>query len=102
RRHTRWPRDWSSDVCSSDLGKKFRLADHDAADTAGLGPKEKAKAKDLMQRGMARLTELQDRLYAHDRWAVLLIFQAMDAAGKDRSEERRVGKECGARGGGGR
>src|SRR4051794_1153123 len=64
-------------------GKKFRLADHDPAATGGLKSKDKAKAHDLMARGMARLTELQDKLYARDRWAVLLIFQAMDAAGKD-------------------
>src|SRR2546423_11875531 len=64
-------------------GKKFRLADHDPADTGGLGAKFKAQAQDLMRQGMARLAELQEKLYAHDRWGVLLIFQAMDAAGKD-------------------
>jgi PPK2 family polyphosphate:nucleotide phosphotransferase len=64
-------------------GKKFRLADHDPSDTGGYGSKEKSKAKDLMARGMAKLTDLQDKLYAGDRWGVLLIFQAMDAAGKD-------------------
>jgi PPK2 family polyphosphate:nucleotide phosphotransferase len=64
-------------------GKKFHLADFDPADTAGLGSKAKDKVGDLMARGLARLTDLQDRLYADDRWGVLLIFQAMDAAGKD-------------------
>ena len=64
-------------------GKKFRLADYDPADTAGLRSKDKPKVKELMSAGLDRLTELQDRLYAQDRWAVLLIFQAMDAAGKD-------------------
>jgi PPK2 family polyphosphate:nucleotide phosphotransferase len=64
-------------------GKKFRLADYDPADTAGLKPKAKDAVHDLMARGLARLTDLQDRLYADDRWGVLLIFQAMDAAGKD-------------------
>ncbi len=64
-------------------GKAFRLADFDPADTAGLGPKFKAKAQDLMREGLARLEELQDKLYAYDRWGVLLIFQALDAAGKD-------------------
>jgi PPK2 family polyphosphate:nucleotide phosphotransferase len=64
-------------------GKKFRLADHDPADTNGLASKEKAGAKDLLKKGMARITDLQDKLYAQNRWAVLLIFQAMDAAGKD-------------------
>ena len=63
-------------------GKGFRLADHDPADTGGLdlGKKE---AQGLLQEGVERLAELQDKLYAQDRWAVLLIFQAMDAAGKD-------------------
>jgi PPK2 family polyphosphate:nucleotide phosphotransferase len=64
-------------------GKKFRLADHDPADTNGFASKEKAGAKDLMKKGIERVTELQDKLYAQNRWAVLLIFQAMDAAGKD-------------------
>jgi PPK2 family polyphosphate:nucleotide phosphotransferase len=64
-------------------GKKFRLKDHDPADTAGFTSEFKAEAKELMQRGTTLLTELQDKLYAQDRWGVLLIFQAMDAAGKD-------------------
>jgi PPK2 family polyphosphate:nucleotide phosphotransferase len=64
-------------------GKKFRLADHDPADTGGLASKEKAGAKDLMRKGIERVSDLQDKLYAQNRWAVLLIFQAMDAAGKD-------------------
>jgi PPK2 family polyphosphate:nucleotide phosphotransferase len=64
-------------------GKKFRLKDHDPANTAGFGSEFKAEAKELMQRGTNLLTELQDKLYANDRWGVLLIFQAMDAAGKD-------------------
>jgi PPK2 family polyphosphate:nucleotide phosphotransferase len=66
-----------------DKGKKFRLADHNPGDTGGHGAKAKARAKELMANGMAQLTELQDKLYANDRWGVLLIFQAMDAAGKD-------------------
>jgi PPK2 family polyphosphate:nucleotide phosphotransferase len=63
-------------------GKRFRLRDIDPGDTRGLvsGKKE---AEELLARGIARLRELQPRLYAQDRWAVLLIFQAMDAAGKD-------------------
>jgi PPK2 family polyphosphate:nucleotide phosphotransferase len=64
-------------------GKGFRLKDHDPSNIAGLGSEFKSEAKDMMQRGMEMLTELQDKLYAQDRWAVLLIFQAMDAAGKD-------------------
>jgi PPK2 family polyphosphate:nucleotide phosphotransferase len=64
-------------------GKKFRLEDHDPADTGGLTSEFKAEAKDLMERGKELVAELQDKLYAQDRWAVLLVFQAMDAAGKD-------------------
>ena len=64
-----------------DDGGKFRLRDYDPGDSNGLDSKEKA-AK-LLAKGVERLAELQDRLYAQDRWAVLLIFQAMDAAGKD-------------------
>ena len=62
-------------------GKKFRLKDSDPADTWKLKSKEDA-AKALAA-GVERLAELQERLYAQDNWSVLLIFQAMDAAGKD-------------------
>jgi PPK2 family polyphosphate:nucleotide phosphotransferase len=62
-------------------GKGFRLKDHDPGDRGGLESKEDAKK--LLKAGVERLKELQERLYAQDRWAVLLIFQAMDAAGKD-------------------
>jgi len=62
-------------------GKHFRLKDHDPAHTAGVDSKE--QAKQLLEEGVAKLAELQDKLYAEDRWALLLIFQAMDAAGKD-------------------
>jgi PPK2 family polyphosphate:nucleotide phosphotransferase len=62
-------------------GKKFRLGDYDPGDTGDLrSPKH---AEQLLEKGIAAMTELQDKLYAQDRWAVLLIFQAMDAAGKD-------------------
>jgi PPK2 family polyphosphate:nucleotide phosphotransferase len=64
-----------------DDGKHFRLKDFDPADTAGL--KSVDEAKDLLQKGVARMEDLQDKLYAQDCWSVLLIFQAMDAAGKD-------------------
>jgi len=64
-----------------DDGRKFRLEDIDPGDTGEL--KDKAAAGEWLDRGVARLAELQERLYAQDRWAVLLIFQAMDAAGKD-------------------
>ena len=66
-----------------DKGKKFRLKDVDPGDTAGLGSEAKPQAKAALQNGIQALAELQDMLYAQDRWAVLLIFQAMDAAGKD-------------------
>jgi PPK2 family polyphosphate:nucleotide phosphotransferase len=62
-------------------GKHFRLKDFDPADTGQWKSKEHAE-ESLMQ-GVARTAELQDKLYAQDNWAVLLIFQAMDAAGKD-------------------
>lgn len=62
-------------------GKRFRMKDYDPADTAHFGSRE--SAKDLLEQGVARLAELQDKLYAEDRWGLLLIFQAMDAAGKD-------------------
>ncbi len=62
-------------------GKKFRLKDHDPADTAKLYSQE--RGEELLAKGIARMAELQDKLYAQDRWGLLLIFQAMDAAGKD-------------------
>ncbi|MEO3475675.1 polyphosphate kinase 2 family protein [Roseomonas sp. CAU 1739] len=63
-------------------GKGFRLKDVDPADTAGLDL-EKDHAAELLKQGVERLAELQDKLYAQDRWSVLCMFQAMDAAGKD-------------------
>jgi PPK2 family polyphosphate:nucleotide phosphotransferase len=63
-------------------GVDFRLADHDPGDTGGLDI-DKSDARELLTQGVQRLAELQDKLYAQDRWSVLLIFQAMDAAGKD-------------------
>ena len=63
-------------------GKNFRLKDFDPADTCGL-KMDKGEAAKLLQRGNEWLTEEQEMLYAQDRWSVLLIFQAMDAAGKD-------------------
>jgi PPK2 family polyphosphate:nucleotide phosphotransferase len=64
-------------------GKKFKLKQIDPAETLGLDADDKDEAKETLERGVELLTKLQDELYAHDRWAVLLIFQAMDAAGKD-------------------
>jgi PPK2 family polyphosphate:nucleotide phosphotransferase len=64
-------------------GEKFRLKDVDPGDTLGLGSEAKPQAKEALAMGIEALAGLQDMLYAQDRWAVLLIFQAMDAAGKD-------------------
>jgi PPK2 family polyphosphate:nucleotide phosphotransferase len=62
-------------------GKHFRLKDFDPADTGHWRSKE--SATEALQQGISRTAELQDKLYAQDSWALLLIFQAMDAAGKD-------------------
>jgi PPK2 family polyphosphate:nucleotide phosphotransferase len=64
-------------------GKKFRLKHFDPGDTLGFKSEDKPKAQEALKNGIELLAELQDKLYAQDRWAVLLIFQAMDAAGKD-------------------
>src|SRR3954464_15152720 len=64
-------------------GKKFRLADIDPGDTLKFKGEDKPKAKEALALSVETLSALQDKLYADDRWAVLLIFQAMDAAGKD-------------------
>src|SRR3954466_13313283 len=64
-------------------GKKFRLKDVDPDDTGEHKSKDKEKAKAMLQIGVQALAELQDMLYGQDRWSLLLIFQAMDAAGKD-------------------
>jgi len=64
-----------------DSGKKFHLKDYDPGDTEKLNSEE--RARDLLEKGVTRMAELQDMLYAQNRWGLLLIFQAMDAAGKD-------------------
>ncbi len=64
-------------------GKSFHLKDVDPGDTAWLKQEQKPQAVQALQEGIATLSELQEMLYAQDRWSVLLIFQAMDAAGKD-------------------
>jgi PPK2 family polyphosphate:nucleotide phosphotransferase len=64
-------------------GKAFRLKDVDPNDTADLKSEDKPRAKEALAVGVDALCKLQDMLYAQDRWAVLLIFQALDAAGKD-------------------
>lgn len=64
-------------------GKSFRLKDFNPAETLGLDPSDKAKWEDLLQHQIALTAELQEKLHAQDQWGLLLIFQAMDAAGKD-------------------
>jgi PPK2 family polyphosphate:nucleotide phosphotransferase len=64
-------------------GEEFRLKDIDPGDTLHLGSEDKDRARDALSMGIELLAEFQDKLYAQDRWALLLIFQAMDAAGKD-------------------
>ena len=64
-------------------GKGFRLKDIDPRDTGGLKSEQKAEARELLARGVEWLAAEQDKLYAQDHWALLLVFQAMDAAGKD-------------------
>ncbi len=76
----------SSEFCAPfrvDDGKGFRLKDFDPDDTLDLDSDDKPKAKEALARGIEVLAELQEKLYAQDQWGVLLIFQAMDAAGKD-------------------
>ena len=62
-------------------GKDFRLKDFDPRDTRGL--KDRVEAERALAAGVERLAALQEKLYAQDRWGLLLVFQAMDAAGKD-------------------
>jgi PPK2 family polyphosphate:nucleotide phosphotransferase len=64
-------------------GKKFRLKNYDPGDTMELQSEDKPRAKEALQNGVQVLAELQDMLYAQRTWSLLLVFQAMDAAGKD-------------------
>src|SRR5678810_968260 len=64
-------------------GKDFRLKDVDPDDTLNFKSEDRPRAKEVLVDGIRMLAALQSKLYAQDRWAVLLIFQAMDAAGKD-------------------
>jgi len=66
-----------------DDGESFRLRDVDPDDTGGLSEEDRPTAQAALREGIAALVRLQDLLYAQDRWALLAIFQAMDAAGKD-------------------
>jgi len=64
-------------------GDKFRLKDYDPGEILEFTSEDKPRAKEALEIGVTALAELQDMLYAQDNWAVLVIFQAMDAAGKD-------------------
>src|SRR3954464_646720 len=63
-------------------GRRFKLKDIDPGDTGGIKA-GKDLAEKVLHEGVTRLCDLQEKLYAQDRWGALLIFQAMDAAGKD-------------------
>jgi PPK2 family polyphosphate:nucleotide phosphotransferase len=75
-------RKFAKPYCVTD-GRKFKLKDTDPGDTRGLQSEDKPRAKEALEIGVRALAGLQDMLYAQDKWGVLLIFQAMDAAGKD-------------------
>jgi PPK2 family polyphosphate:nucleotide phosphotransferase len=64
-------------------GRKFRLKDIDPGDTHRIGSERKQEAKEMLASGVQWLADEQDKLYAQDRWSLLCVFQAMDAAGKD-------------------
>jgi PPK2 family polyphosphate:nucleotide phosphotransferase len=68
--------------CRIDKPAKFNLADHDPAERFGLST-DIEDVRPILAEGMSRLSELQERLYADGRWAVLIVLQGMDAAGKD-------------------
>src|ERR1700757_4242720 len=70
----------ASKYCITD-GKTFRLKDFDSGDTDGA--KSKKTAESMIAGSSGMLAEMQEKLYAQDVWALLLIFQGMDAAGKD-------------------
>ncbi len=75
------PPDTANRFCIKD-GSKFRLDDIDPGDTCGIDI-EKAEGKALLAESAKRLGELQDRLYAEHQWAILVVLQGLDAAGKD-------------------
>ncbi|MPZ41250.1 MAG: polyphosphate kinase 2 family protein [Rhizobiales bacterium] len=68
--------------CRIDHPDRFRLADFDTTDTAGMDL-DKGEAKELLKEDAKRLGELQERLFAEDKWALLIVLQGMDTAGKD-------------------
>ena len=69
-------------VCRVDKPEHFRLADHDPSETFGMST-DIDNVKPILADGIGRLKEIQQRLYANGRWAVLVVLQGMDAAGKD-------------------
>jgi len=73
---------FSNSYCVGD-GKNFKLKDYPTQDYHDIKKKEKVAAKELLQMGVKTLAMMQDMMYAQDKWSLLLIFQAMDAAGKD-------------------
>src|ERR1700757_2872264 len=68
--------------CRIDQPERFKLADHDPAERFGLST-DLEDVRTVLAQGVARLADAQERLYAHGRWAVLVVLQGMDAAGKD-------------------
>ena len=66
-----------------DGSRRFRLKDIDPDDRGELSKEDRPRAQEALQQGVQAIAQLQDRLYAQDRWALLLVFQAIDAAGKD-------------------
>jgi PPK2 family polyphosphate:nucleotide phosphotransferase len=75
-------RKFSNKYCVGD-GKKFRLKDYDSKPKSDFGREDKELVKQTLQLGVEALASMQDVLYAQDKWSLLVIFQAMDAAGKD-------------------
>ena len=73
---------FSKQYCIKD-GSKFKLKQIDPEDIGNLEAEDKPRSKEILAQGIDVLASLQDMLYAQDRWSVLLVFQAMDAAGKD-------------------
>lgn len=70
-------------------GKRFRLKDIDPEDTGGFKFEGKKEVREWLQQGAEKLSRLQEKLYAQDRWALLVIIQGIDAAGKDGTRAAR-------------
>lgn len=73
---------FSKRYCVGD-GKKFKLKDYSSKPKMTLGPEDKPRVKEALEQGIDALAKLQEVLYAQDKWSLLVVFQAMDAAGKD-------------------